>query len=57
MRIGELAAELGLNSKTIRYYESIGLLPKPARTESGHRLYGRADQERLSFIRKAGPSA
>lgn len=53
LRIGELAAELGLNPKTIRYYEQIGLLPIPPRTEAGYRLYGAADQDRLRFIRKA----
>lgn len=41
MLIGELAATVGVNPKTIRYYESIGLLPEPARTEGGYRHYGR----------------
>ncbi|MGD9893166.1 MAG: heavy metal-responsive transcriptional regulator [Dehalococcoidia bacterium] len=53
MRIGELAAALGLNTKTIRYYEDIGLLPPPRRTPAGYRLYGEADRERLQFILKA----
>lgn len=53
LRIGELAAELGVNTKTIRYYEGIGLLPAPRRTEAGYRLYDAADRERLAFIRKA----
>lgn len=53
MRIGELAGQLGLNPKTIRYYEHIGLLPDPARTPSGYRLYGKDDAERLRFIRSA----
>ncbi len=53
LRIGELAAELGLNPKTIRYYERIGLLPAAPRTESGYRRYCAADVERLRFIRKA----
>ena len=53
MLIGELAAELGLNPKTIRYYEEIGLLPEPRRTPAGYRLYKPADRERLSFILKA----
>ncbi len=52
-RIGELAAELGLNPKTIRYYEAIGLLPAPQRTPAGYRLYAAADRERLRFIIKA----
>ncbi len=53
MRIGELAAELDLNPKTIRYYEEIGLLPAPQRTPAGYRLYDAADLERLRFIGKA----
>lgn len=53
MRIGELAERLGLNPKTIRYYESIGLLPEAERTPSGYRLYTEADVERLGFIKAA----
>lgn len=53
LRIGELAAEQGLNSKTIRYYEEIGLLPLAKRGENGYRLYDDADRERLHFIAKA----
>ncbi|MPZ12648.1 MAG: MerR family DNA-binding protein [Kiloniellaceae bacterium] len=53
MRIGELAAQIGVNPKTIRYYESIGLLPDPARTGAGYRLYGAGDIDRLAFIRRA----
>ncbi len=52
-RIGELAGALGLNPKTIRYYEALGLLPAPPRTAAGYRLYGEADRERLRFIAKA----
>ncbi len=53
MRIGELAARFGLNPKTIRYYEEIGLLPRADRSESGYRLYDERDVERLGFIRRA----
>lgn len=53
LRIGELAERLGLNPRTIRYYESIGLLPRAERTPSGYRLYGETDEERLRFIRAA----
>jgi DNA-binding transcriptional MerR regulator len=53
LKIGELAKQLQLNPKTIRYYEDIGLLPKPPRTEAGYRLYDEADYERLLFIGKA----
>ena len=48
--IGELAKRMGLNPKTIRYYEEAGLLPPPARTTSGYRLYTERDAERLAFI-------
>lgn len=51
MHIGELAGLLGLNPQTIRYYESIGLLPEPERTPSGYRTYGEPDVERLTFVR------
>jgi DNA-binding transcriptional MerR regulator len=53
LRIGTLARELGLNPKTIRFYEQIGLLPPPQRNAAGYRLYGAADRERLRFIAKA----
>lgn len=53
MRIGELADEVGVNPKTVRYYESIGLLPDPARTDAGYRVYGADDVDRLAFIRRA----
>ena len=45
MRIGELAAHFGLNPKTIRYYEEIGLLPRADRSDSGYRLYDERDVE------------
>lgn len=53
MRIGELADRLGVNPKTIRYYESIGLLPDPERTPSGYRDYEEGAVDRLRFIRTA----
>lgn len=53
MRIGELADAVGVNPKTIRYYEQIGLLPEPFRTPEGHRRYDHQDAERLAFIRRA----
>ena len=52
MRIGTLAQRTGTNVPTIRYYESVGLLPKPARQDGGHRLYMEADVDRLTFIRR-----
>ncbi len=53
MRIGELAGQVGLNPKTIRYYESIGVLPEPDRTSSGYRDYDESYAGRLRFIRSA----
>lgn len=53
MRIGELARLGDVNPKTIRYYESIGLLPEPARTPSGYRDYDESYVDRLTFIRTA----
>lgn len=53
MRIGEVAELAGVTSKTVRYYESIGLLQDPARTASGYRDYGDDAVERLRFVRDA----
>lgn len=50
---GELARQAGCNIETIRYYEKIGLLNAPSRTEGGHRLYSHDDQVRLQFILRA----
>lgn len=50
MQIGQLADRFGLNTTTIRYYESIGLLPEPDRSPSGYRRYAEADADRLAFI-------
>jgi DNA-binding transcriptional MerR regulator len=51
--IGRLAERLDLNPRTIRYYERIGLLAEPERTESGYRLYQEEDAERVRFIKAA----
>lgn len=51
--IGDLAKRVGTNPKTIRYYEGLGLLSNPERTESGYRLYAESDAERLRFILSA----
>lgn len=56
MRIGELAAEAGVTTKTVRYYESIGLLAPPERTEAGYRAYEADAIDRLVFIRDAQAS-
>jgi len=50
---GELANQTGVNSETIRYYEKIALMPNPARSAGGHRLYDQSHLKRLSFIRRS----
>lgn len=45
--------EAGVNIETIRYYERVGLMPKPPRSEGGHRVYDRTHKQRLIFIRRA----
>jgi DNA-binding transcriptional MerR regulator len=52
-QIGEVARELGINPKTIRYYEEIGLIPRAQRTRSGYRVYEQAGIDRLAFILRA----
>ena len=52
MKINELAERTGLASKTIRYYEGIGLLPGAHRSPNGYRDYGESDVERMVFIRR-----
>ncbi len=56
MKIGELAHGGGVTAKTVRFYESRGLLAPPARTASGYRDYGAEAVERLRFIREAQAS-
>ncbi len=47
---GEFAKRFGCHLETVRYYEKIGLLPPPARSARGYRLYQIDDQRRLRFI-------
>lgn len=56
MRIGELAEQGAVTTKTVRYYESIGLLAEPQRTSSGYRDYSTEAVERLIFVRDAQSS-
>jgi MerR family mercuric resistance operon transcriptional regulator len=50
--IGAISAATGVNIETIRYYERIGLMPRPPRTEGGHRVYDAMHLRRLAFIRR-----
>ena len=51
LSIGTLAKRTGTKVQTIRYYEQIGLMPEPGRTDGGQRRYGDAELDRLAFIR------
>lgn len=51
--IGNLAKATGTKVETVRFYEKMGLLPQPARTQSNYRIYETVHLERLSFIRRA----
>ena len=51
--VGALAAKAGINLETVRYYEKIGLMPKPKRKESRYRFYDENDFARLKFIIRA----
>lgn len=53
MRIGEVARKTGLTTKTIRYYEEIGLIPQPARDANDYRDYAEDAIDRLLFVRDA----
>lgn len=53
LTIGGLGKATGTKVETVRYYERIGLLPRPARTGGNYRDYGPAELARLSFIRRS----
>lgn len=53
LSIGELARRTGVHIETIRYFEKVGLLGTPDRTEGGHRVYTERHVRALSFIKRA----
>ena len=53
MKIGQLSEQANCKSETIRYYERIGLLPEPGRSDGGYRNYNKDHLKRLVFIRRS----
>ena len=51
--INELAKEVDLTPKTIRFYEEIGIIPKPERNESNYRIYKQEDIKKIAFVKKS----
>jgi len=53
LRVGSIAKKAGVGVQTLHYYERIGLLPKPTRSEANYRLYSPDALRRVRFIKKA----
>jgi MerR family mercuric resistance operon transcriptional regulator len=53
MKIGQLSEKTDCKVETVRYYERIGLLPEPTRSEGGYRIYDDSHLKRLAFIRRS----
>ena len=49
--IGQAAKQTGVKVPTIRYYEQIGLVPSPSRTDGNRRLFSEHDLRRIAFVR------
>lgn len=52
LAIGALSKQSGVNIETIRYYERVGVMPKPRRSAGGYRMYGPDHLKRLTFVRR-----
>ena len=52
LTIGQVSQRTGISAKTIRYYEEVGLLPRPTRGENQYRRYSHADVNRLLLLRR-----
>lgn len=52
MTIGAVSDRTGVNAETIRFYERIGVLPRPPRSEGGRRVYAQGHETRLKFVRR-----
>jgi len=52
MRIGEVADQAGVTVDTVRFYERVGVLPRPARSESGYRIYEPGTVDRIRLTRE-----
>jgi MerR family mercuric resistance operon transcriptional regulator len=50
--VGEIAKKCDVNKETLRYYERVGLIPEPTRTNSGYRIYSEETVNRLKFIKR-----
>ncbi len=53
LTIGKVASQANVSIETVRYYERLGLVPEPPRSESGYRLYDEESVKRLRFIKEA----
>jgi MerR family transcriptional regulator, mercuric resistance operon regulatory protein len=53
LSIGALSKKSGVNIETIRYYEKVGVMPAPARSAGGYRIYGSGHLNRLRFVRRS----
>lgn len=51
LTVSALAAQVGLSADTVRYYERVGLLPRPTRSPAGYRLYDEAAEVRAELER------